>query len=299
MNRSIWQNWQLYALLILPVMFVAIFAYGPMYGLIIAFKKFSPVLGMWDSPWVGLKNFERFINYYGFWNIMKNTVVLSVYAIVAGFPLPILLALGLNYVKNDLFKRSVQMITYIPYFISVVVVVGMIHQFINPRTGILGQLLHFIMGESVNILLEPGSFMHIMVWSGIWQGVGFGSIIYMSVLAGISPELHEAAMIDGASKARRMWHIDLPGIMPTAIIFLILSVGGILNSGFEKILLLQNDINISASEVIDTYSYKVGLTGVIPDPSYATAIGLFKSIIGFALLYAVNRLARRFESSIW
>lgn len=280
-------------------MFVAIFAYGPMYGLIIAFKKFSPVLGMWDSPWVGLKNFERFINYYGFWNIMKNTVVLSVYAIVAGFPLPILLALGLNYVKNDLFKRSVQMITYIPYFISVVVVVGMIHQFINPRTGILGQLLHFIMGESVNILLEPGSFMHIMVWSGIWQGVGFGSIIYMSVLAGISPELHEAAMIDGASKARRMWHIDLPGIMPTAIIFLILSVGGILNSGFEKILLLQNDINISASEVIDTYSYKVGLTGVIPDPSYATAIGLFKSIIGFALLYAVNRLARRFESSIW
>jgi len=299
-NRSVLNNWQLYLLLALPVAYVLLFAYGPMYGLVIAFNKYSPVLGMWDSPWVGWKNFERFVNYYGFWRIMKNTLVLSLYALAAGFPIPILLALGLNYVKHAFFKKTVQMVTYIPYFISVVVVVGMIHQFFNPRTGVFGQIIQFFTGESINVLLEPGSFMHIMVWSGIWQGLGFSSIIYMSILAGISPELHEAAMMDGASKLRRMWHIDLPGIMPTAIVFLILSVGGILSSGYEKILLLQNNINLSASEVIDTYSYKVGLTGVIPDPSYATAIGLFKSVIGFVLLYIVNRLSRKFgNSSIW
>lgn len=299
-NRSVLNNWQLYLLLALPVAYVLLFAYGPMYGLVIAFNKYSPVLGMWDSPWVGWKNFERFVNYYGFWRIMKNTLVLSLYALAAGFPIPILLALGLNYVKHALFKKTVQMVTYIPYFISVVVVVGMIHQFFNPRTGVFGQIIQLFTGESINVLLEPGSFMHIMVWSGIWQGLGFSSIIYMSILAGISPELHEAAMMDGASKLRRMWHIDLPGIMPTAIVFLILSVGGILSSGYEKILLLQNNINLSASEVIDTYSYKVGLTGVIPDPSYATAIGLFKSVIGFVLLYIVNRLSRKFgNSSIW
>lgn len=298
--KSILNNWQLYLLLLLPLLYIIIFAYIPMYGVTIAFKKFSPVLGIWDSPWYGLKHFERFISYTGFWRLMKNTIILSVYALVAGFPFPILLALSLNYVKNQFFKKSVQMITYLPYFISVVVITGMLFQFFNPRTGIFGQLLCMITGKQINIFMIPESFRHLMVWSGVWQGVGFSSIIYIAILSGIPPELHEAAIIDGATKPQRLWHIDLPGIIPTAVLFLILSVGGILNSGFEKVLLLQNGVNMQVSEVIDTYAYKVGITSLVPDPSYATAIGLFKSLIGFALLIIVNKIAQKNgDAGIW
>lgn len=293
-------NWQLYVMLLLPVVYVVTFSYVPMYGIIIAFKKFSPFLGFWSSPWFGLGNFERFVTSLEFGRVIRNTLVLNVYSLLVGFPLPLILALSLNAVRHRLYKKTVQMVSYIPYFISIVVVVGMIHQFFNPRIGVFGQLLQAVFGEPINVLLYPQSFLHLMVWSGIWQGIGFGSIIYLSVLSGISPELHEAAMMDGASRLRRIWHIDLPGVLPTAIILLILSLGGMLTTGFEKVLLLQNNINLSMAETIDTYAYKIGLTGVIPDPSYATAIGFFQSLVGFVLIYCANKIARKVgEASLW
>ncbi len=222
---------------------------------------------------------------------MKNTIVLGIYQVIATFPLPIVLALSLNYIYNKRFKRAAQMITYAPHFISVVVMVGIIFVILDPR-GVLNQFLANFGIEEINFMAKASYFKSIFVWTDVWQNVGFGCIIYLAALAGISPELHEAAIIDGASKLRRIWHIDIPGILPTAVIILILNMGGFLDTGFEKVLLMQNSLNISSSEVIDTYVYKIGLTSMIPQYSYSAAIGLFKAIVGLILIVGANKLAK-------
>ena len=298
--RSILQRWQLYVLLLPTVAYLLIFQYYPMYGAQIAFKRFNVMKGIWGSPWVGFDHFVRFFNSYDFWMIMSNTILLSLYELIASFPIPIILALSLNYVRTQFFKKSVQMITYAPHFISVVVLVGMMMQFMDPRSGIFNQLLGVLGVDPVNFMAQSGMFKSIYVWSAVWQHTGFACIVYLAALSGIDPTLHEAAVVDGASKIRRIWHIDLPGILPIAIILLILNTGQMLNIGFEKVLLMQNPLNLSASEVIDTYVYKVGLLSQAPSFSYATAIGLFKSVISLFLLLSVNKIAKKAgQSSLW
>ncbi len=287
------RHWQLYVLLVLPLAYLLIFQYWPMYGAQIAFRNFNAVQGITGSPWVGLRHFDRFIGSYDFTRTLRNTLVLSLYSLVAGFPFPIILALGLNYVTRNWFKKTVQMVTYAPYFISVVVMVGIILQLLAPNTGLVNQMLQRVGLPQVNFMGRPQLFPHIYVWSGVWQTVGFSCVIYLAALTSVDPTLHEAAIVDGASKLRRIWHIDLPEIMPLAMLLLILSLGGLLSTGFEKILLLQNPVNMRTSEVIDTYVYRVGLASAVPNYSYAAAIGLFKSVIGFTLVILVDRFAKR------
>ncbi|HWK81630.1 MAG TPA: ABC transporter permease subunit [Thermomicrobiales bacterium] len=293
------RTWQLYAMLALPMLWLLIFQYIPMWGVQIAFRDYKArggFGGLWTAEWVGLANFDRFFHSYNFWPILQNTLVLNVYSLVAGFPLPIILALALNYVTRTWFKKTVQMVSYAPHFISTVVIVGMILQLLS-LNGIFNQFLGLFGFDPIAFMSKPEYFKSIYVWSGVWQSVGFSCIIYLAALAGIDPSLHEAAILDGASKLQRMRDIDLPGIMPVAAILLILNMGTLLSSGFEKIILMQNPLNISASEVIDTYVYNVGLASQVPQFSYATAIGLFKSVIGLILLLSVNWIARRFRAA--
>ncbi|MBJ6359937.1 ABC transporter permease [Paenibacillus sp. GCM10012307] len=292
--------WQLYVLIALPVLYIIIFKYVPMYGAQIAFKDFVVSKGIWDSQWVGLKHFIRFFNSYEFGRLMKNTLLISLYSLIAGFPFPIILALSLNMVRNRFFKKSVQMVTYAPHFISVVVMVGIVFELLDPRHGVVNMILQALGMDPINFLGSPGLFKSIYVWSGIWQSVGFSCIIYLAALSGIDPSLHEAAVVDGANKWRRIWHIDIPGIMPVAIILLILNTGSMLEIGYEKVLLMQNPLNIRTSEIIDTYVYKVGLLSQAMNYSYSAAIGLFKSVIGFVLIYSVNKIAQKTnETSLW
>ncbi len=231
---------------------------------------------------------------------MWNTITISLYTLIASFPFPIILALSLNMVKNEKFKKTVQMVTYAPYFISIVVLVGLIMQILDPRTGILNQILGVFGIDPINFMGQASYFQSIYVWSHIWQNVGFSCIIFLATLSGIPQELHEAAVVDGASKLRRVWHIDVPGILPIAMILLILNTGQLLDTGFEKILLMQNPLNLRASEVIDTYVYKVGLVSQAINFSYASAIGLFKAVIGFVLLVIVNQTAKKLgQESLW
>jgi multiple sugar transport system permease protein/putative aldouronate transport system permease protein len=279
---------------------MAVFKFYPMLGIQIAFKTFRASGGIWGSPWVGFRYFERFFGSYQFVRVLRNTLFLSFYQILAGFPFPIILALSLNNMRSRSLKKSVQMITYAPHFISTVVMCGMIIQFTNPRSGLINVLISAIGFEARDFMGIPELFSSIYVWSGIWQNVGYASIIYLSALSSIDPNLHEAAMIDGASRVQRAFHIDLPGILPIAIIVLILNMGRVLDVGFEKVLLLQNSLNLQYSEIIDTYVYKVGLTSAVPNFSYATAIGLFKSVVNLFLIIGVNSIARRLgETSLW
>lgn len=298
--KDMFKVWQLYALMALPFAYIVIFKYVPMYGAQIAFRNFQAVKGIWGSPWVGFDNFVRFFNSYEFWNIMWNTISLSFYQLVAGFPFPILLALSLNYVMHEKFKKTVQMVTYAPHFISVVVMVGIIFQVLDPRIGVVNVVLGWFGVSPIDFMGRPELFQSIYVWSGVWQNVGFSCIIFLAALAGIDPSLHEAAVVDGASKLRRMWHIDIPGILPIAIILLILDVGRMLEIGFEKAFLMQNPLNLIKSEIVDTYVYKVGLASAVVNFSYSSAIGLFKNVINLVLLILVNRAARKLgQSSLW
>ncbi|MFI2856475.1 ABC transporter permease [Paenibacillus sp. JSM ZJ436] len=300
MKQKIMNSWQLYVLLLLPLIHLFLFKYYPMYGAVISFQDFSAVRGIGGSEWVGFKHFIRFFESYDFWNIMWNTISLSLYQLIAGTPFPIILALALNYVRNKAFKNTVQMVSYAPHFISVVVMVGIMLQFLSPRTGIISNIAGVLGFDIGNWMGVPEYFQSLYVWSGIWQNVGFSCIIYLAALSSIDPSLHEAAVVDGASKLRRMWHIDLPGIMPIVVILLILNVGNMLDIGFEKVLLMQNPLNIRTSEILDTYVYKVGLVSSIPNFSYSSAIGLFKNVINLILLVAVNNLARKTkQSSLW
>ena len=302
MNSLRWykakRNYQLY-LFILPVcLYFIVFHYLPMYGVIIAFKNFSPVLGFNGSPWIGFDHFERFFSSPQFWKLLGNTLILSVYSLAAGFPLPIMLAIALHYVPNQAFKKVIQTVTYAPHFISVVVIVGMVTMFLSPRNGIVNHILGLFDIKPIFFMTSPDFFSSIYVWSGIWQNVGWSSIIYLAALSTVDTSLHESAKIDGAGIWTRIWHIDIKGIAPTIIILLILDMGNIMTVGFEKVFLMQNALNLTSSEIISTYVYKVGIIG--GQFSFSTAVGLFNSAVNFIMLILVNKFARKIgETSLW
>lgn len=293
-------NWELYLFAALPVIWLLLFMYVPMVGNVIAFKKFVPIKGMLGSDWVGLDHFVRFMRSFNFRNVMWNTFYINAYQLVAGFPVPIILALALHYCPALGYKKTVQMVTYAPHFISTVVMVGIINKVFQARIGLVSVALAKLGLPEPSFLGSPDWFAHLYVWTGIWQNMGWGTIIFLAALAGVDLELHEAARVDGATIWRRVWHIDLPGIMPTVIILLILQSGQMLSVGFEKIFLMQLPLNIRGSEVVETYVYRIGLASATPNFSYAAAINLFRNVIAFFLLVAVNRISRRVtETSLW
>ena len=282
--------------MLLPMIYLIIFAYYPMYGVQIAFKNFQAGLGLFGSPWVGLRHFRTFFNSYQFFRVVKNTLIISFYSLAAGFPLPIIFALVLNVVKNQRFKKFVQTITYVPHFISVVVIVAMINRLFSPITGAYGFIFKNINNNyPPNLLGIASTFRHFYVWSGIWQEIGWSTIIYIAALSAVNTELYEAAQIDGASRFKCIIHVDIPAILPTAAILLILRFGSIMSVGYEKVLLMQTPLNLETAEVISTYVYKVGLqTG--GNFSYAAAIGLFNSVVNCILLLVVNKTANKLSS---
>jgi putative aldouronate transport system permease protein len=290
-------NYQLYLFLLPTVVYFVLFKYWPMYGVQIAFKNFVATKGIWGSPWVGLKHFERFFNSYQFWTLLRNTLWVSVYSLVISFPLPIIIALLLNQFTYDRFKRVVQTVIYAPTFISTVVLVGMLYVFLAPK-GLINNVLVLLGSEPILFMARPEWFPTIYVFSGAWQGTGFATIVYLAALAGIDPTLYEAATIDGANKLQRILHIDLPGIMPTIVILFILAVGNIMNVGFEKVLLMQTPLNLETSQVIQSYVYEAGVLRA--QYSFSAAVGLFNSVINLILLVAANETAKRIgETSLW
>lgn len=295
------KNWQLYVMILLPVVYILIFAYMPMYGLQIAFRNYNALDGIMGSKFVGLMWFKRFFNSPWFWRYIGNTLAISVYNIALSWPLPIFLALCFHVVTNKIFKNSVQFISYLPHFISTVVLVGMINVLFGSRTGLLGRTLEYIsQGQITNVLSSASAFRHLYVWSGIWQNVGWSTIIYMAALTSVSKDQTEAALIDGASRFQRVIHVDIPTIMPTMVIQLLLLVGSVLNVGEEKVLLMQNDLNLAASEVISTYSFKTGLLIGSGNYSFGAAIGFFNSFINLIVLLTVNKVSKKvFETSLW
>ena len=282
---------RLYLMLTIPVAYIIIFCYVPMSGVLIAFEDYSLRKGVWGSPWVGLKHFQEFFSTPVFKQLMVNTIALSLYGFVAGFPAPIILALAFNECRRPRFKKAVQMVTYAPYFISTVVMVAMIINFTSVDIGVINTFIQWFGGTPVDFMGKSEYFRTLYVVSGIWQSMGWNSIIYFAALSGVDPQLYEAAQIDGASRLQRIWHVSLPGIAPTMIMLFILNCGSLLNVGYEKVYLMQNSLNMDVSEVISTYVYKVGLLGA--KFSYTSAIGLFNTLINFALLLAVNFISRR------
>jgi putative aldouronate transport system permease protein len=296
--KKILTNYQLYLFLLPTVLYFLVFKYGPMYGVQIAFKDFIPTEGIFGSPWVGLKHFERFFSSYQFGTILQNTLWLSVYSLIISFPLPILLSLLMNQFPVVRYRRLVQTVIYAPTFISTIVLVGMVNIFLSPRSGLINHLIVLLGGQPISFMASPDWFPSIFVWSGAWQGTGFATIIYMAALASVDPALHESAIIDGANKWQRIRYVDFPALIPTIIILLILAAGNIMNVSFEKALLLQTPLNKPTSEVIQTYVYSVGLQRA--QYSFSAAVGLFNSIVNLILLLSVNRIARRIsDTSLW
>ena len=290
--------YQLYLLLLPALIYFIIFRYGPMYGLQIAFKDYVATKGFLGSPFVGLKHFERFFSSPDFVMILKNTVMLSVGSILINFPMAIIVALMLHQVTCNRYKKAVQTIIYAPHFISMVVLVGMITLFLSPSSGIINKIIEAFGGEAIFFMAEPAWFKPVYILSETWQNTGWGTVIYLAALSSVSPELYEAAEMDGANKWQKMWHIDFPGILPTAVIQLILTTGNILSIGYEKVFLMQNALNRTASEVISTYEYKQGLQNA--QYSYSAAIGLFNAVINLAILLLVNKFAQKVsDTSLW
>lgn len=295
---SIRKNYVLYLFLLPMLVYIAVFNYAPLYGLQIAFKNFVASEGILGSDWVGFAHFEKFFSSPLFGSLLGNTLTLSLYQLLVSFPIPILLALVLHYTPGKYLKRVTQTATYAPYFISTVVLVGMLLVFFDPASGVGTMLLKKLGMANPQLTMDPDAFRHLYVWSGVWQSTGWASVIYIATLAGVSPELHEAAVVDGATKLQRVWHVDFPVLMPTAIILLILNCGSIMNLGFEKVFLMQTSPNLAVSEIISTYVYKIGLQG--QQYSYASAIGLFNNAINFIILISVNQIAGRLgETSLW
>ncbi|MEK3885052.1 ABC transporter permease subunit [Paenibacillus sp. PL2-23] len=292
------KSYQLYLFVLPAVLYYVLFHYAPLYGIQIAFKNFLAFKGIAGSPWVGLEHFERFFRSFEFTKIILNTIKLSVLQLVVGFPAPIILALMLNQLMHKRFKKFVQTVIYAPHFISTVVIAGMLFLFLSPDTGMVNKLIGLFGGEPVFFMGDPDWFRPVYVLSEIWQNTGWGTIIYLAALTTISPELHESAVVDGANKFQRILHIDIPGIMPTAVILLILSTGNIMSLGFEKVYLLQTPLNLPSSEIISTYVYKTGLVGA--QYSFSTAVGLFNSVINFIILITVNQIAKKASNtSLW
>ncbi len=284
------KGWRLYVMCLPAILYYLLFVYKPMPSIIIAFKDFSMRLGVWGSEWVGLANFQRLFQSYWFPIILKNTLTLSLLALIIGFPIPILLALLLNEVSNGRFRKIFQTVSYAPHFISVVVLCGMFTMFLSPSSGIVNILITKLGGTPVNFLQESGMFKWVYVLSGIWQGMGWSSIIYFATLSGVDKALIEAADIDGATRLQKIRYINIPVLLPTILILLILQCGNLLSVGYEKVYLLQNATNLSASEVISTYVYKTGLTQ--SDFSFATAVGLFNSVINTVILVCANTISK-------
>ncbi len=287
--RRVLSSWQLYVMLVPTLAYLFLFNYMPIYGVQIAFRDFRGSRGIWGSQWVGLKHFIRFINYPNFWPILRNTLVISLYSL-ATFPCSVILALLFNEIDNRFFKRTVQMVAYAPHFISTVVVCSMLTLFLN-RNGLINNLLAAVGVPRTDYLTYPEYFASIYVWSGVWQSVGFGTVIYMSALSSVPGELIEAARIDGATRMRIVWHINIPTILPTIVTMLILRCGSILGVGFEKVFLLQNSLNLDASQVISTYVYDLGIQRA--QYSYSSAIGLLNTVVNVILLMIVNKISRK------
>lgn len=292
------EYWQIYVLMIPAILAVGLFCYYPMYGAQIAFRDFRFKRGIWGSDWVGLEHFFRWVSAVNFWPLMRNTFLISLYSLIAGFPAPIILAFMLNELRSKTFKRAVQMLTYIPHFMSTVCVVGIILMLLRPDFGVINQVIVALGGESINFIADPAYFRTIYVVSGIWQGVGWGTIIYLAALSSVDPQIIEASIIDGANRLQKIAYIDFPSILPTIIILLILRCGSLLSVGYEKIYLLQNNLNMDTADVISTYVYRIGILDA--QYSYTTAIGLFNSLINVLLLTLVNTFVKRMKgTSIW
>jgi len=291
------RDWQLHLLILIPVIYMLIFHYYPMYGVQIAFRDYRPKTGITGSEWVGWKWFEKFMTFPNFRRYLWNTIILSLQEIAIGFPLPIILALMLNTIRNEKFKTFVQRVTYIPHFISLVVLVAMFNQIFNPMNGLYAAIFHLFGGEGkpTDIRSIESTFRTIYVWTGVWQNLGWNTIIYTAALSAVSQDQHEAAEIDGASRLQRIFHVDIPAILPTICIMLILRCGRVMGIGFEKVYLLQSTLNANVSEVISTYVYKVGM-GKPSDYSYGAAIGLFNSVVNCTFLVLVNWITKKLSS---
>lgn len=297
-RREFLRDWRLHLLILLPIMYLLIFSYWPMYGVQIAFRDYRPRAGITGSEWVGFKWFRRFLGSYNFNRIFWNTVVISLYQLVVGFPIPVILALMLNSMRSQKLKRVVQSVAYMPHFISIVVVVSIMNLVFSPINGIYGNLFRALggIGYPHDFRGTAESFLHMYVWSGEWQNAGWSTIIYTAALAAVPLDLHEAATLDGASRWQRILHVDLPTIMPTVATMLILRFGSVLGVGYEKVFLMQTDLNLSVSEVISTYTYKTGLGGS-GNLSYGAAIGLFNSVINCVMLILVNHITKKMSDN--
>lgn len=291
------RDWQLYLLILLPTIYVVIFYYGPMYGLQIAFRDFRPLKGITGSDWVGLKWFEKFLTSADFKKVFANTLLLSLYNLVVSFPLPVIFALALNAIRGKKFKKVVQNVSYMPHFISLAVAVAIVDMILSPVNGLYGNIYRLFGGSGypADFRSTAGAFRHIYVWSGVWQSLGWNSIIYISALSSVSPELHEAAKIDGASRFKRVIHVDFPAILPTVAVMLIMRCGSIISVGFEKTYLMQTELNLKVSEVISTYVYKAGM-GNFRDFSYGAAVGLFETVINVTLLVIANKISSKMSN---
>lgn len=296
--RRIWAAKYLY-LMFLPVfLYYIFFRYAPMLGLSIAFKDYNAFLGFDRSPWVGFRYFNQFFNSIYLWRLVRNTLLINLYDLVFNFPAAIALALLLNEMQNRRFKKVTQTITYLPYFVSSVVIASMVVQFLSPSSGIINNLIAALGGERQYFMVQPESFRTIYTLMNLWKNIGWNSIIFLAAISGINGELYEACMVDGGGYIRRMWHITLPGIAGTIVVLLIMRLGHVMDAGYETILLLQNNANLETSDVIGTYVYRRGLKG--GEYSYGTAVGMFQSVIGFAMVIFANWLSRRYsETSLW
>jgi len=297
---AVYRNRGLYLLLAPAVVLLILFIYRPMYGVILAFKDYTPSLGIMGSPWADPlpKYFERFFSSYQFGNTIRNTITLSLYVITVTFPLPVAMALYINQMRVKSYRKVFQVVTYLPHFISTVVLVGLMLLVLSPSVGIVGNLARLFGAEPVNLVAIPTAFSHLYVWSDVWQHTGWDSIIYLAALSAVDPSLYEAASVDGASKFQKLRYIDLPMLVPTMVTLLILRSGNIMNIGFEKTYLMQNSLNIMFSEVISTYVYKLGLLNA--QYSLSAAVSLFNNVINFGLLVMVNQISKRVSSnSLW
>ena len=296
--RMMANHWQLYLIFLFPLAHVIIFQYIPIYGIQIAFKKWNPILGITGSKWVGLKYFEQFFKSPDASRIIWNTLRISLIDLAIAFPMPIILALAVNACNSYRFRKIVQMITYAPHFISTVIMVGILMQMTDLRLGIINKVIGIFGMNPINFMGNAALFPWLYVLSGVWQQAGYKSVMYIAALAGISPELHEAATVDGANRFQRMIHIDIPGILPTIVLMLIMDVGAMMNVGYQKVFLMQNTMNLGASEIISTYVYKVGLKQ--SNYSFSTAIGLMNTIVSLILVSSTNYVSKRLtETSLW
>ena len=290
LSKRMWKTRELYLFLLPTIVFYVVFRYVPIYGVQMAFRDFSPILGFFRSPWIGLTNFRAFFRGGLWYMLVRNTLVISATSLVIGFPVPIILALMLHHTDNRKFRKTVQMVTYAPHFISTVVLVGMVYIFFSPSTGVINFMLRYFGRPPVFFMGRPDMFVPLYVGSGIWQSAGWSAVIYIAALSGVSPELHESAIIDGATKLQRIIHIDLPSIMPTIVTMFILAIGNLFSVGFDRVFLMQNELNMYSSEVISTFIYKRGLLG--PNQSFAAAIGLMESTVNMIMLISFNRIAK-------